>query len=187
MCTEKNHVLLHNTGSMPSRLIIALVLSLVLHGGFVAPDVLKHLNKAATPVRPALQARLQLPPLSKAPPAPEPDEPLLKNTLEPEEKPAAPEPTPAAQPAKAPAKNTPAAAKREIRAAQRKISELLFYPPEAVARGIEGEVRLILTLSADGAVDDVNLAASSGHPILDNAAIKAAYAMGRLSGAARAN
>ena len=51
-----------------------------------------------------------------------------------------------------------------------------------VERGIEGEVRLILKLGADGVVDDVSIAASSGYPILDNAAIKAAYAMGRLAG-----
>jgi protein TonB len=47
---------------------------------------------------------------------------------------------------------------------------------------MEGDVRLILKLSADGTVDDVGIAASSGHPILDNAAIKAAYAMGKLTG-----
>ena len=70
-----------------------------------------------------------------------------------------------------------------MQAAQRKLSQHLFYPPEAIARGIEGEVRLILKLSADGAVENVSIAASSGSPLLDNAAIKAAYAMGSLTGA----
>ena len=43
-------------------------------------------------------------------------------------------------------------------------------------------MRLILRLSASGAIEDVAIAASSGHAILDNAAIRAAYAMGQLSG-----
>ena len=75
--------------------------------------------------------------------------------------------------------------KNEIQAAQRKLSKHLFYPPEAVARGIEGEVRLILRLSASGTVEEVDIAASSGHRILDNAAIKAAYAMGQLTSAGK--
>ena len=62
------------------------------------------------------------------------------------------------------------------------MSQYVYYPPEAVTRGIEGEVRLILKLSTDGSVEDVVIGASSGHPILDNAAIKAAYAMGKLTG-----
>jgi protein TonB len=41
---------------------------------------------------------------------------------------------------------------------------------------------LLLVLSEDGTISDVQIAASSGHAMLDNAAIKAAYAMGRLSG-----
>ncbi len=57
---------------------------------------------------------------------------------------------------------------------------MLFYPPEAVARGIEGEVRLLLTLDAEGAIRDAQVAASSGHKLLDEAAVKAAMAMGRL-------
>lgn len=165
-------VLLHNTALMSPRLIFALALSLALHASLVLPDLLGRL--AAARPRPALQAVLRLPPKPETPP---PAEPLLKNTIDPEEAPPAvkPQPTP---PAKA-----KTVAKREVQAAQRKLSEHLFYPPEAIARGIEGEVRLILKLSADGAVDNVSIAASSGYPLLDNAAIKAAYAMGSLTGA----
>lgn len=166
-------VLLHNTALMLPRLIPALALSLALHGVLILPDILKRLTIA--PPRPALQASLRLPPRPEALP-----EPLLKNTLDNEEAPPATKllpPPPTLQP-------TPrSTAKREVQAAQRKLSEHLFYPPEAVARGIEGEVRLILKLSAEGAVVDVSIAASSGHTLLDNAAIKAAFAMGRLTGA----
>ena len=114
----------------------------------------------------------------RLPPVPElPPEPLLKNTLEEEAQPTLEAPPP---PKPQPTEKTPA--RRDVQAAQRKLSEHLFYPPEAVARGLEGEVRLILTLSASGSVEDVAVAASSGHPVLDNAAIRAAYAMGKLSG-----
>ena len=98
-----------------------------------------------------------VPPPPPPPPPPKPVEP-------------APKPVP---------KNTQ---KRDIQIAQRKLSEQQFYPPEAIARNIEGEVRLIIKLAENGAVDDVAIAASSGHAILDNAAIRAAYAMGALTG-----
>ena len=168
------YVLLHNTALMSPRLIFALAFSLALHAGLVLPDLLGRL--AVNRPRPALQAVLRLPPKPEAPP---PAEPLLKNTLAPEETPPAVKPPPPAAP---PAKPK-TSAKREVQAAQRKLSQHLFYPPEAIARGIEGEVRLILKLSADGAVENVSIAASSGSPLLDNAAIKAAYAMGSLTGA----
>ena len=176
-------ILVHNTVYMPPRLVLALALSLALHGVLLVPDLLKRL--AVAPPRPALQASLRLPPKPEAAAA----DPLLKNTLDSEDATPAIEPPPpprmpSAQPTPKPPKPPNAAkARREVQVAQRKLSEHLYYPPEADARGIEGEVRLILKLADDGGVADVVLAASSGHPLLDNAAIKAAYAMGRLTGA----
>ena len=164
---------------MSPRLIFAFALSLALHLGLVLPDLLG--RRLAAPPRPPLQAALRLPPKPETPPA----EPLLKNTIDAEPAPPERKPPPALKPpppATPPAKPK-AAAKREVQIAQKKLSQHLFYPPEAIARGIEGEVRLIVKLSADGAVDNVSIAASSGHPLLDNAAIKAAYAMGSLTGA----
>lgn len=171
-------VLLHNTALMSPRLILALTLSLAVHGSLLVPDLLR--QRPAAPPRPALRAELRPPPSPAAePPA---AESLLKNTLD------APQTPPALKPPPPPPPPTPKAAprpsaKQETRNAQRKLSEHLFYPPEAIARGIEGEVRLILRLSADGGVESVSVAASSGHAILDNAAVRAAYAMGRLTGA----
>lgn len=166
-----DRVLLHNTALMPPRLILALALSLALHGSLLLPDLVKRFS--AAPPRTALQATLRLPPLRETLPA----EPLLKNTLDPEDAPQVAKPAPPPLPA-----SSKAVAKREVQTAQRKLSQHLFYPPEAVARGIEGEVRLILKLSPDGAIDDISIAASSGHTILDNAAVKAAYVMGKLPG-----
>ncbi|MBL0166118.1 MAG: energy transducer TonB [Propionivibrio sp.] len=170
-------VLLHNTVLMPLRLILALALSLAVHSALFLPDILKRFSVA--PPRPALQATLRLPPLPDVPTA----DPLLKNTIDAEDAPQVATPPPPVTPDKPPVAQAKPVAKREVQVAQRKLSEHLFYPPEAVARGLEGEVRLIVKLNADGGVDDVSIAASSGYPILDNAAVKAAYAMGRLTGA----
>ena len=178
-----------------SRLVAALALSLALHGGLLFADLRQ--RAPAPPPRPALQALLRLPPKIERIESP-PAEILLKNTLAeaidekpiPEPTPPAPEKSPqkpktSAKPAPTPATKLAAkpSPKREIEAAQRKLAEHQFYPRAAIDQGLEGEVRLIIMLDADGLVSDVSLAASSGHALLDNAAIRAAYAMGRLTGA----
>ena len=56
-----------------------------------------------------------------------------------------------------------------------------FYPPEAVARGIEGETILILRYAADGRLLDARVARSSGHAILDRAALRAVRATPRIA------
>jgi protein TonB len=64
-----------------------------------------------------------------------------------------------------------------LRGAREKLSAYQFYPPEAAARGIECEVRLLLTLDRSGNVLDVRVADSCGYAILDEAAVRAATAM----------
>ena len=163
--------------SMHRRLILSLAASLALHAAVFGGGALKSLLKPP-PVR-VLQASLRLPPV-ELPPA----ESLLKDTLAPEEAKPEPkvEPKPAPTPRPTPAPRPAKAEKREVQAAQRNIARHTYYPPEAIARNIEGDVRLLLVLGEDGAISDVQIAASSGHAILDNAAIKAAFAMGRLTG-----
>ncbi len=158
-------------------LIRPLVLSLLLHAAVLGwPG-----SRASAPQRPAvLEARL-LPALPALP-----AEPLLKNTL-----------TPAAQKAQPPVPLPPPRPERQgtggtrpdklekldkprEQAAQKKLAEHLYYPEEAVNQGLEGEVRLLLVLDAGGRVLSVELAAGSGHPILDRAAVAAARAMGSL-------
>ena len=167
---------------MPSRLIIALAFSLVLHGILLLPDVFN----AVAPPRPVLQASLRLPPLPPPPvptEAPKEFEPLLKNTLDedaPEEvKPVAPPPLP---PPKPKTKNKVSISQREMQDAQKKLSRYVYYPEQARKLGLEGTVMLHVELLSDGRVDDVRIVSSSGHAILDNAAIKGFYAAGRLPG-----
>jgi protein TonB len=151
------------------RFLLALAASLVLHLALLGPGLPP---AKVSPRGTAISARL-LPPATVRP-----AEPLLKDTLAepaaPKAAPASPPPRPDGAKKRRPAPRTPE------EAAQRKLSEVLFYPPEAVARGLEGEVRLLLTLDEDGRIRDAQVAAGSGHPILDEAAVRAAIAMGRL-------
>ena len=71
------------------------------------------------------------------------------------------------------------------RQAQSAISKQLLYPPEAIERGLEGDVTLLLTLDNNGRVQSAEIARSSGHALLDAAALSAAQRLGRLPGNAR--
>lgn len=160
---------------MPApRLPLAFAASLLLHAAVLGGSALLHSAQPAPKSTPAaLDATLR--PTAVA-------EPLLKDTLA-EETPPAPPPKPP-KPTK-PAERTPAPGGKQVAAATRKLAEHVYYPPEAVARGLEGEVRLLLTLADDGGVLEVSVAHGSGHAILDQAAVRAAYAMGRMAGTGR--
>jgi protein TonB len=60
------------------------------------------------------------------------------------------------------------------RQATQQLSRELFYPPEAVERGLEGEALVLLFLDASGNAIAARLESSSGHALLDDAAVKAA-------------
>ena len=48
-----------------------------------------------------------------------------------------------------------------------------FYPPEAIEKGLEGETIVMLRFGDDGGLIDAQIAKSSGHVILDLAALRA--------------
>lgn len=170
---------------MPSRLIfliLALALSLILHGALLFPPEFFQRRVTPLPLPPqALQVEVRRKATLQTEVSPEiplplfPSEPLLKNTLVEEVKPSSPEPKPKSNKTPAPKVTT----KRDVQVAQRKLSQHLFYPLDAVTQGLEGEVRLILQFDEKGRISSVSIAASSGFAILDQAAVKAAYAMGQ--------
>jgi len=182
----------HTPNFPPSRrLLLALSLSLLLHAAGIA--LVEWIGPAPQRPKPAALAALHATLLTR--PKPPADdlkpaaEPVLKNTL-----PAAePESTPAAEPQTTPAVSTadlsprrPSAAPLRAAAeasARRKLAEHVFYPPEAVAQGIQGEVRLLVALDRKGNIVHAKVIVSSGHAVLDQAAVSAAYAIGRLPGA----
>jgi len=166
---------------MPSRrFLLALTLSFLFHATVIGlPEFELGADGRRLPV--ALQARL-LP--SAQATAGGPDGPILKDTLadEPRERVPADHamniaaPSPTSRPSAA----VPTHAARPT--VTRKSAERRFYPPGAAARGIEGETRLRLTLDAAGRVVSVQIASSSGHPELDQAAVRAARSLDSLPG-----
>ena len=117
---------------MPSRrFLLALAASLALHLALLGLGLP---SGKVSPRNTAISARL-LPPATV-----KPAEPLLKDTLA---EGAAPK-TATAAPTPIDAKSRRPAPRSPEEAAQRKLSEVLFYPPEAVARGLEGEVRELI-------------------------------------------
>jgi protein TonB len=95
--------------------------------------------------------------------------------IQPVRKPSAPvgNATNASRPAFA-ANSGPVLAGDAARQANVQIARELFYPPEAIARGLEGEVLVLLFLDASGNAIAARLEASSGHALLDDAAVRAA-------------
>lgn len=153
------------------RILLALAASFALHLALFGSGAIVSLLERKVSLRnTAISARL-LPPATVLP-----QDALLKDTLAEQEaaKVVQTEPKPVEGKNRKPAPRSPE------EAAQRKLPEVLLYPPEAVARGIEGEVRLLLILDGNGAIRDVQVAAGSGHKILDDAAVRAAFAMGSL-------
>ena len=52
------------------------------------------------------------------------------------------------------------------------------YPYMAMKRRLEGTTTIVTTISSSGAITSVSIASSSGHGMLDDAAVAAAYAVG---------
>ncbi|MCX7898202.1 MAG: TonB family protein [Rhodocyclaceae bacterium] len=65
------------------------------------------------------------------------------------------------------------------------LAQEAFYPREAIERGLEGRVVLLISVAGDGTVRTVELARSSGHALLDEAALRAASRIGSLPFGAR--
>ncbi len=60
-----------------------------------------------------------------------------------------------------------------MRNLRQKIESIWVYPPEAAARGIYGDLKIQFTIKKDGRLGPIELVRTSGHKMLDDAAIKA--------------
>lgn len=152
------------------RLSLALALSLLIHALPLAAPFLVRTPAPAPQRPPPLEARLKPPPVAEQPPLmlPEPPKPAKAKT-EPRRPPPKPE---------KPASPGPAPAKREWTTEVRKQLKDLdrqgkFYPEEAIARGLEGEALVLLVLDEAGNPVAARIEESSGHRILDDAALRA--------------
>lgn len=162
---------------MHHRLAPAFAFSLLLHA---LPFLSGMAPVAKAPERrPPLEARLQIPaPAAEQPPLMLPEQP---SPATPEPPPRPPKPQKQA-PAKSPA-SIPWTA--EVRKQLKKLDEQgLFYPREAIARGLEGEAVVLLLLDEAGNPAAARIEESSGHPILDEAALRAVRSLKSLPAAA---
>jgi protein TonB len=161
-------------------LIRALALSLALHALlFAAGDWLYDPERRAIVV-PAAQLDVVL--RSREVPAKQQPRLFLDDSPQTAVRPPAPV-RPAREPsahvdhiAKAPsaAESTATLSGEAARQANAQMARELLYPPEAIARGLEGEVLVLLFLDASGNAIAARLETSSGHALLDDAAVRAA-------------
>jgi periplasmic protein TonB len=154
-----------------ARLCLALTVSLLLHLALMAGRL-----PTAAPVEPTrLDVTLAIPqPMEETPADPGI---LEKNTIATEEMPPPSPPPPKPLPAQRPARMKAPEEQRALR----KLSEHILYPQTAVDAGHEGTVHLLLKLDAGGNILHASVAAGSGHPELDHAALQAALRAGRLN------
>ncbi|MDE2440909.1 MAG: energy transducer TonB [Betaproteobacteria bacterium] len=146
------------------RLIAALLLSLCLHG----MPILQTILTPAVPLSatPPIHAKLR--------PLPIPVEAPSPNLQLPESRPPRNE---ASKPHRQspPASDTPKTWTQSVRKQLKKLDTAgRFYPAEAIARGLEGEALVLLIIDDSGQVVAARIEQSSGHAILDDAALRAA-------------
>ena len=162
-----------------SRLLrLAIAGSLLLHLLPFLPEFISSPEKAST-AKP-MTASLRPPPALPASTAPPPEIPL---SLPKESKAKAPEKT-QKQEKKLPEKTAPTAPKTWTQAVRQHLKKLQdegqFYPEEARRNGIQGEALVYLMIDPSGKVIAARIEESSGHRILDEAALRAVRSLSSL-------
>lgn len=149
-----------------SRLLVALALSLTLHLLPALPELI-FAPKMRSTAAPPLSATLRSPP----PPAATPEQLPLRL---PEQAKPKPKVTPPNKPEPKAGSDTPQTWTQAVRQHLKKLDTLgQFYPPEAIARGQQGDVVVLLIVDAAGNVVAARIEQGSGHPLLDDAALRA--------------
>jgi protein TonB len=135
------------------RLFAALALSLTLHLLPFVPNI--DFGQKKPPTVAFITAELRPPPVAATPPLSLPEQP----------KPAATE---------APKASAPKTWTQTVRDHLKKLDAAgQFYPAEAIAQGLQGEVDVLLVIDEAGKVVAARVEQGSGHPILDEAALRA--------------
>lgn len=168
------------TGNPGFRFGLAMLASLALHAALLAPFNWLGRSAAPRPLPPPLAATLVMPEVTEATatslatrPEPEPEPPLPRDAALPT--PTFSRPLPPPRELKG----------RALESALAKMTQEEFYPRDAIARGLEGRVVLLLTLDQAGRVVALEMASSSGHALLDDAARHAAGRIASLPGGRR--
>ena len=164
----------------------ALVISVLLHALLISAPAWR--------IEPAMQDRLTValrrlpapqeppakPPLVLPPPLPRLSKPLVPM--------AAPAPTPTPTPTPSPPARQTVSLQRlsgeAARVAGEQMARELLYPLAAIERGQQGEALVLLFLDDSGNAVAARLEESSGHPLLDDAALRAARTLRALPASA---
>jgi len=149
------------------RLLLALAASLLLH---ILPLVAPLISASPPPPKaPPIAATLRPPP-----PAPLPPPPPLTLPEQPKPSTAPPKPPP---PRPEQREKPAVAAKTWTQTVRQHLKKLddsgQFYPEEAIVRGLEGEVLVLIIIDESGLVTAARVEQGSGHRILDDAALRA--------------
>ena len=144
----------------------ALALSLILHAAAIALIAQLAGPQPARRAQPDLTVTLREPEPGK----PLPATPQLMLPQDPPRNPIAARPKPAPAQPGAPSRLTGEAARN----AQEQLQRELLYPREAIERGLEGEALVLLFLDQAGNAVAARIESSSGHALLDDAAVRAA-------------
>ena len=150
------------------RLPLALIASILLHS---LPWLLNQTPSPKPPPKPTLTATLapQLPP--PAPVAPPPPELILAEQPKPEIRPPPPKPEkqrPGEKQLNAPKTWNQAIAKQLKSLKDRQE----YYPQEAINQGLQGEVLVLVIIDENGNITAARIEESSGHRLLDDAALR---------------
>ena len=149
------------------RLFAALALSLILHLLPFVPN--SDFEQKKPPTVAFTVAELRPPPAQPATPPltlPEPPQPAAA------EKPAKAKPEPKPEVKSQP--RAPQTWRQTVREHLKKLDAAgQFYPAEAIAQGLQGQVDVLLIIDETGKVTAARVEQGSGHPILDEAALRA--------------
>lgn len=163
------------------RLIVALLVSVLAHLWPVLENF-DFRTKFDSPAAPPLQAKLRPPPTPTSPLSlPEPKQPQAQPPAAaaplPRQK---PPPPPPSKPVQRSAETAPPPQTwtQVVREHLRKLDRAgEFYPRDAIAAGLQGDVDVLIVLDEAGRVVAARVERGSGHVTLDDAALKAVRAL----------
>ncbi len=163
-------------------LVWAFTLSLLLHAvTMLLPSPFQKPSAQQVAVS-ILTARLEAPAPEPAPKPEAREEPTIKSKVEEPMKASITKPRPPPKPKERPAEKKPEQLSgQQLDDALAQLADKLLYPPEAIKQGLQGETVVLLDIGEGGRIASALVASSSGHAVLDQAALRAVRQVGSLS------